>query len=47
MKEEFSVMWTLLFYSNLLNLRKVEVLRDSKVAIDWENNSGVEATTPS
>jgi ribonuclease HI len=38
MKAEFSARWTLLLFSNMLKLRKVQVLGDSKVAIDWANN---------
>jgi ribonuclease HI len=38
MKAELATMWTLLFYANLLNIRKVHVFGDSKVAIDWKNN---------
>jgi ribonuclease HI len=38
MKAELAVMWNLLFYANLLNLRKVQVFVDSKLEFDWENN---------
>jgi len=38
MKAELAAMWTLLFYANLLNPRKVQVFGDSNFAIDWVNN---------
>jgi ribonuclease HI len=38
MKGELSAMWNLLFYANIMNMRKVWVFGDSKVAIDWGNN---------
>jgi ribonuclease HI len=37
MKAEFSTVWTLLFMLKFLKLRKVQVMGDSKVEIDWEN----------
>lgn len=37
MKAEFSAMWTLLYYANMLDLRKMQVFGDSKVVIDWAN----------